>query len=48
MTVLDNPKHYAKERRKKSNKMYDDDDKEKLDNAKFQDMFSNVTDDFVE
>ena len=46
--MLANPKHYAKERSKKSNNINDDDVLEKSDHNKFQEIFSNDTDDVVE
>ena len=46
--MLADIKHYAKERSKKSNNMNNDDNEEKSDYTKFQDIFGNVIDDLLE
>ena len=48
MAVLANPKHYAKERSKNIINLIDDDDSDKSDHNRFQEIFINVTDDLVE
>ena len=48
MVVLANPKYYAKTCSKKTVNLKDDDDIERSDHDKFQEIFVNVTDDLVE
>ena len=48
MVVLANPKHYAKERSKKNMNLIDDDDIDKSNHKKCQDIFVDVTSDLVE
>ena len=48
MAVLANSKHYAKERSKKNMNLIDDDDIDKSNHKKFQEIFIDVTSDLVE